>query len=161
MQITLFSGMGLVRLMWKLHTLSSIKSAVSTQLPPTAREVGASVFGTRHLPNYTSNQQHPKTMEWCACVSDEVWVSITKCLTQNFPFSLYYKEKKRWQKSTYFVYKVNIHLAFVEVMVKLQIYTSQDLLPPSNCNRHKNSTWDSFQHSCISRLYSFWTNPNF
>lgn len=50
--------MGLVKLVQSLHILIVPASA--------AREAGASLFGTRHMPRYAPKQQHPKTMEWSA-----------------------------------------------------------------------------------------------
>lgn len=68
MQIKLFSGMGLARLVPNPRTLTSINSASRSS---TAGKAGAPLFGNRHMSDYTQNQQHPRIMERRSCVSDE------------------------------------------------------------------------------------------
>lgn len=58
MQIKLFSGMGLARLVANPCTVSSVCAASRSS---TAGKSGAPLFGITHLSNYTKNWQHPKS----------------------------------------------------------------------------------------------------
>lgn len=68
MQIKLFSGMGLARLAPNPCTLNSVHSASRGSA---AGKAAPPLFGTRHVSDYTQNQQPPRIMEWHADVSDE------------------------------------------------------------------------------------------